>query len=176
MKKPLYIVIILYQIYRVILQVACFISCWLKAGYFTFEPLKNSCVKINVRINIDPWSRILYSVCINTLTTSCKVCENSNLGNWSLNCLRNNHHLSECSSPRCHKCSRKHNTLLDFERKSPIKPCRLERTDQSPSKSKSTTCALANVSSEGLLIKNLTSIPRFRFSNKFHNWRHCLLS
>ena len=68
-----------------------------------------------------------------------------------LNCLRNNHRHSECSSPRCRKCSRKHNTLLHFERQSPIETSNLERTDQAPSASKSTTCALASISSEALL-------------------------
>ena len=68
-----------------------------------------------------------------------------------LNSLRKNHRLSECSSPRCRKCSRKHNTLLHFERQSPIETSSLERTDQASSTSKSTTCALASICSEALL-------------------------
>ena len=78
--------------------------------------------------------------------------EAANQASLCLNCLRDNHRLSECSlSIRCGKCGKKHNILLHFGRRSPIESPSLEPSCPTMSTRKSTTYAVTSVSSEGLL-------------------------
>ena len=68
-----------------------------------------------------------------------------------LNCLRSNHRVMDCTAMMCRKCSKKHNTLLHFERSSSTEFTCSGQTNPVASTSKTLVNMHTSVSSEALL-------------------------